>query len=201
MKISNNIALCLIFLCLPVGGLLSACAEMAPSIRSPHMSFENLQKVEVDVARIEVRNDYQPPMQNPNVEHLFSTPPYIAAESLAKRQIIAVGNDNVLRVIIADASVVREDLPVEEGFWGMMAHEPAEKLQARLLLRFELVNEMAPDIILGSAEVVSNRTKTLMEGTSLAARERATFSLTEDLMKDLNDAMLTVVRDTFGRKN
>lgn len=189
-----------ILACCVVMVLLSGCVEALPGAHSLQMTFDNLEKVKIEAARIEVRDDYRPPLRDPHVEHLFPTPPYVAVATLAKNQLLAVGSDNVLRVIIVDASVVREALPTDRDFLGVVMREPSERLKATVLLRFELASESAPDIVLGHADITVNRTKTLMEGLSLADRDRATFAMTEDLMRDVNKAFLTVVRNSFGQK-
>ena len=178
--------------------LLAGCVEGPPSGNAPDLTFANFTPVNLNVASIEVRNDYKPPMREPNVEHLFKTPPYTSAENLVRKQIVAAGTEHILRVVIEEASVVREELPVTKGFWGKLTEEPSERLKAKVSLRFELVDVAAPDIILGHAEVLAKRNKMLMEGISLADRDRAYFSLTEDLMDDLNDGLMTVVKNTFG---
>lgn len=180
--------------------LLAGCAEGPPDTQPPEMTFANFQPVELNVARIEVRNDYQPPMRDPNVEHTFQTPPYVAAENLVKKQLVASGMQNILRVIVADAPVIREELPTIKGVMDSIEREPAELLKARVLLRFELVDERAPDIVIGRAQVIAKREKTLLEDTSLTDRDRAYFDLTEALMTDLNNGLTTSVKNAFGRK-
>ena len=59
----------------------------------------------------------------------------------------------------------------------------------------------APDIIIGHAEVVARRDKSLTEGISPAERDHAYFALTEDLMDDLNDGLKSIVKNTFGMKD
>lgn len=190
-----------VFLCLFVAAILSGCVATSQGVpRPPEMTFDNFHKVELDVARINVRNAYRPPMKDPHIEHLFPTPPYAAVEHLVKKQLVAAGDDRVLNVIIDDASVVREELTVQKGLWNVLTREPDVRLKAKVLLRFELVNPKAPDIVLGHAEVMARRTRTLLEGTSVADRDRAYFDLTEDLMDDLNDGLRTVVKNTFGKK-
>jgi hypothetical protein len=165
----------------------------------PEMTFANLTPVMLDVAKIEVRDDYRPPLKEPNVEHTFQTPPYVAAETLLKKQLIATGQDNVLHVTITEASVVREMLPVTKGFWGWFTREPSERLKGRIIVRFDLSGPQAPDIVTGNVVLTAKRTKTLLEGTSVADRDIANFKLTEDMMTDLNNGLMSVVRNTFGK--
>ncbi len=189
-----------ILLGLTVIAALTGCMEGPPVSTPPDMTFANFQPLPINAAKIEVVDNYKPPMQDPNVEHSFRTPPYVAAERLLKKQLVAAGNDNVLRAIIEDASVVSEELPTTKGFMGAFTQEPSERLKAKVLVRFELVNPRAPDVVLGHAEVIAKRDKSLMESISPADRDRAYFSLTEDLMDDLNDGMRSIVKNTFGKK-
>jgi hypothetical protein len=189
-----------VFLCLPLIFLLSGCAGSPSAGNQPDMTFANLQPLEVKVGKIDVRDDYKPPMKEPNVEHSFPVPPYISAENLLKKQLVAAGGGNVLRAIIKKASVVREELPVTEGFWGAFRREPAERLNAEVIVHFELAAEQAPDIVTGTAEVTAKRSKTLLESTSAADRDNAYFALTEDLMRDLNRGLAEVVEKSFGKK-
>lgn len=181
--------------------LLAACVEGPPVSTPPDMTFDNLKPVEINAAKIDVIDSYKPPLQDPNVEHTFRTPPYVAAEKLLKKQLVATGTENTLRVIIDDASVIRVELPTTKGFMGLFVQEPAERLKAKMLVRFELVDPKAPDIIIGHAEVVARREKSLMEDISPAERDQAYFTLTEDMMDDLNDGLRTIVKNTFGKKD
>lgn len=179
---------------------LAGCVEGPPSGATPDMTFANFEPLAIEAAQIKVVNNYKPPLQEPNVEHTFRPTPYTAVEKLIKKQLIPVGKENVLRVVIEDASVVREELLTSKGFLGTVMQEPSERLRAKMLLRFELVNPKAPDIVLGHAEVLARRDKTLAAGISPADRDRAYFGLTEDLMDEVNDGLRSIVKNTFGRK-
>jgi hypothetical protein len=180
--------------------VLSGCEEGPPSSQPPDLTFANLQPIQINAAKVEVVDSYKPPMQDPNVEHTFKTPPYVAAEKLLQKQLAPAGTENTLRAIIVDASVVREELPVTKGIAGIFEQEPAERLKGKVMVRFELVSPSAPDIVLGHAEVLARRDKSLMEGISPADRDRAYFALTDDLMDDLNDGLRSIVVNTFGKK-
>lgn len=178
---------------------LSGCVSAPPETAVPELTFEQMQPIALNVAKIEVFDEYAPPMKDPNIEHLMPTPPAVAAKNLAEKKLLAEGADRLLRVVIEKAAVTKESLPVTQGFWGAFSLEPAERYKANLSLRFELVKEEAPDIIIGHASVTGNRTKTLAEGASPADRDRAMTELTEGLMADLYDGFNTVVRGTFGK--
>jgi len=141
----------IVFIYLSAALLLSGCTGAPPASTPPDLTFANLAPITLDVAAIEVRDDYKPPLHAPNIEHTFPTPPYVAAGNLLKKQLVAGGSENVLRVIIEDASVVREELPVTRGFMDALLQEPSEELKGKVLLRFELIDPKAPDAVLGHA--------------------------------------------------
>lgn len=187
-------------LALTMTATLAGCVDGPPSSLPPGLSFDNYQTIDVNAAKVEVVNNYKPSMRDPYIEHTFRTTPYAATEQLLKRQLVAAGTENTLRATIEDASVTREELPVQKGFTDIFVREPSEKLKARVLVRFELVSPTAPDIVLGHADVVAKRERTLLEDLSPAERDQTYFMLTKDLMDDLNDGMRSSVRNTLGRK-
>lgn len=186
---------------LSFGLFLAGCTQTLPIVpRPPDMTFANFRPIELNVARVEVQDNYVPPMVSPNVGHLFPIPPYVAVRKLLAHQLVAAGNDNVLRVRIEEASVVREELMAPDPIEDLFLRRPSERLNAKILLRFELFSPQAPDIVIGHADVIARRTKTLLEGTPVAEREQAYFALTEALMDSVNDGLKTIVKNTFGKK-
>lgn len=180
---------------------LAACTTAPPATNAlPELTFEQMAPISLHVAKIEVHDEFRTPVTQDHVEHLFPKTPAAAARELVEKKLTADGFDNILRVIIEDASVIEQKLPVSNDFWSNFTREPSERYNARVSLRFELVNEQAPDIIIGHASVIGERTKTVIEGTSPADRDRAYIALTEELMGDLYNGLDTVVRNTFSRR-
>lgn len=182
-----------------VAVFLSSCQTAPPSTVTPELSFEGLPKVNLNVARIDVVNDYRPPMQAPNVDHLFRQSPALVAGKMIDQQLVANGSYNTLRITIEDASVIKRDLPVTQGIEGAFHNEEAEEYKARVALRFELVPDN-PGEGSGHASVVSERTKTLLEDASPADRDMAYFNMNEQIMRDLKEGFNGVVQRTFGWK-
>lgn len=180
---------------------LAGCAMTPPDVAPVAVTAEHIAPIELSVTNIEFKNEFTPSMQPPYIEHEFRTPPYVAVENLLKKQLVpaAGGEARTLRAVIEEASVLREEIPVKKGFWEKFNRMPAERLKARVFIRFELVNDLAPDIVVGHAEVTAKRNKFLLEDTTLAERDAAYLSLTEDLMTDVNDGLNTVIRNSFGR--
>lgn len=179
--------------------LVTACMQAPPATVVPDLTFENTQPVYLNVKSIEIVDEYRPPLKEPNIEHNYQLSPADAVKRLILRQFVANGQDKILRVIIEDAPVIKEDLPTTSGFWSNFTQEPAERFVAHLSLRFELVSQDSPDIILGHARVVADRSRSILKGASLADRDRAFFELTESLMKDMQESFSTIVKNTFSK--
>lgn len=189
------------FIVLVLAAFLAACSTVSPPEGVvPDLTFEQMPAVPLHVGKIEIIEAYHTSDTPPHVEHLFKTPPLVAARRLAERQLQAAGGDDtILRVIIEDASIVAANLPVTEGVRGLFVQEVAQRYDARVAIRFELVRPDAPDIVIGHAEVTATRSKPILEGISPAERDRAFFELSESLANDVSAGFQTTVRDTFGR--
>ena len=176
--------------------LLGGCETAPPATATPDLSFDGLPVINLNVARIEVVDNYRPPMDKNHVDHLFRQPPVQVAKQMIDRQLVANGSNGTLRITIDDASVIKRDLPVTEGIEGTFQNEPAEEYKAHVALRFELLDEAST----GNASVTSDRTKTLTEDASPADRDMAYVAIDEQIMSDLKEGFNGVVRRTFGWK-
>lgn len=195
----NKIALSVAIASLALSLSLAACTSAPPmTLVQPDLTFAQLQQIPLAVAKIEVFDNYTAPAGGGHIEQEFSTPPIVAARHLVKGKLVAAGDRQILRVFIDDASVRSQKLAVGSGFADLFTHEPAERLVARMAMRFELVNEDAPDIVVGHANVSSDRTSTILENASLAERDTVYTVLTESLMRDLYEGFSTTVRGNFG---
>lgn len=178
---------------------VTACTSAPPmTLTQPDLTFAQMQEITLAVSKIEIFDAYKSPMGGNNVEHEFSTPPSVAARNLIQSKLKAVGDRQILRVFIDDASVRGQKLPIQTDFSGFFTRETSERFVARIALRFELVNEDAPDIVIGRANVSSDRTSSLVENASLADRDVVYTALTEALMRDLYEGFATTVRGNFG---
>lgn len=181
--------------------MLAGCGNTQPVADVPLLSFEQYRPIMLNVAAIEIVDRFRP--INPtggakHVELMMKQPPHTAVQELIKKQLVPAGASGLLRVIIDDASVLGEKLPVTEGMAGLLQNEPAERYRANVALRFERANEDAPDIVTGTANVAADRTTTLMKDASPADRDRAFYRLNEQLMQDISHGLQTVVKNAFG---
>ncbi len=180
--------------------LLSSCQSAPPDTQTPVLMFDTLPQISMNVARIEIVDGYQPPMKAPNVDHLFKQPPREVARRVIEKQLVANGSNHTLRVIIEDASVIKKDLPVSEGFTGFFANEESEEYISRVSLKFQLVADDTAERVVADAFVLSERTQTLLEDSSPAERDMAFFTLDENIMQDIRKGIEGSVKRTFGWK-
>ncbi len=183
-----------------VCALLSGCQDAPPQSATPQLTLAQIQPIRLNVGKIDVSSKYVPPMRDPNVDHLFQQTPQQVTEALIDKQLVPSGGDQTLRAIITDASVVKQTFKGDSGITGLIAPQPSEKYHARVAVRFELVNNDAPDVVLAHAEVSTEREKTLYEDASLSDRDAAFFALDEAIVNDLSGQFNTTVRNSFGQR-
>lgn len=181
---------------------LTACNGASGDLGSVPSAIDvaRFQPIQVNAADVVVVNAYHPPMTAPNVDHLFTVKPADAARKLVEQQVVAAGVQDTLRVSIENASVTRVALPVKQSLIGIFSRQPAERLEGRMALKFELFDPASPDIIRGRASVTAARDKTLTNDASPAEREAAYHQLTQDLTDDLAVQIDRTVKGTFGRE-
>jgi hypothetical protein len=95
--------------------VLAACKSEPPPARLPDMTFANLPKILVDVAEIQIVDEFNPPFAPPNVEHKMPVPPAGAARRWAQDRLVAVGKSGRAVVTIRDAHVSETLLPRSTG--------------------------------------------------------------------------------------
>ena len=162
---------------------VTACAA-PPAKQYPPLRFTNKTPIHLDVANIEVRNEYQAPQKAPNIEHVFPVTPAEAMSAWTNDRIKAVGAANRLLVTIKEASVVESKLPTTQGFKGLFTNDQAGKLEANLVVDVRLYGSR--NVSLASTEVRANRHATVPENISLSGRDDLHYSMTRALMNDLN---------------
>lgn len=169
---------------------VAACSNSPETPKPlPQLSFAQHGPIRLDVASVEVIDAYRPPQGGANVEHLFSTPPQGAVRRWVSDRMKPVGRDGVARVTIMDARVVEQSLQPSGGWF---TKEPAERYSGRLEV---LVEADSPGRrTTGNANVVVERSITVLEDVSLSERSRAWFNMTDAMMADFNKAMEAKIR-------
>lgn len=176
---------------------LAACTTDAPPPRAfPELRFTQQAPLVFGTQGPEVVSRFTPPLADPHVEHLMPLPPEKAIRTWAADRLQATGvGNNVLRLIINNASVTETPLGTKGGVSGFFTDQQELRYDARADV---VVQVVSPDGRV-LAEAVSNvwRSRTLNQKASLAERERLWFRLVESLMQDLDSQLSTGLRQYF----
>lgn len=164
--------------------VLPACAA-PPPVRMPDMTFTDRPRFLLDVAEIQVVDQYQPPFRLPNIEHQVPVSPAKAAERWARDRLIPVGASGVAVVTIKDARVIENSLRVTPGVQGVFTKDQAARYDAFIEMSVEIkpTNIMAPE---GAATGRAERSRTVAEGITPNDLDRVLYELVEGLMRDVD---------------
>jgi hypothetical protein len=172
---------------------LAACDTAAPPKPGfPQITFGHLPPIALDVAQIQVEEQYAPPLAAPNVEHLMPVSPAAVAHRWAADRLRPAGASGVARVIVKDASVVAQPLQKTEGVRGMFTRDQEVRYVGNLVVEVDV--NTAGGLGTGFATGAATRTITAPENISLNRRDQILFDLTAALAQDLNAALEANIR-------
>ncbi len=171
---------------------LAACETPVATQTLPELTYGHLSKFTLDVAGIDVKAKYVPPMQAPNVEHLFATPPGKALRRWAADRLRAAGRRGRARFLILDAAVTETPLKLDKSFTGAFTKQQSRRYDATVEVSLEILDDKGFRTGFANARVM--RSRTLGEDATINDRERMWFDLTEALMQDLNAEMEKNIR-------
>lgn len=174
--------------------LLAASCQTEPPRRLtfPEITFANREPIRLDVASVEIVNEYVPPLSAPNVEHTFPVSIAATAERWGRERILPAGPQGVARITIRDASAREAGLRRTTGVRGMFTTDQSERYDARV----EMVVEVrgAAGNRSGFASATAQRSRTVAENLTVNEREQLQFDLVEALMKDLDSELERNIR-------
>ena len=165
-------------------GLLAACAQTPPPEPLPELTFAHLDSIKLNVASVEIVENYVPPLRGPNIEHLFPQPPSQVARRWAEDRLRALGTEGRAQFVVDTASVVETRLKVEKGLRGAVTIDQATRYDATLTVTLEIRNDRGFRQAFATAS--AERSQTVPEDLTVNERWAIQHQLVEDLMIDLN---------------
>lgn len=175
--------------------LVSGCAMNVQRPAFPQISFSHLPPLKLDVAKIEVQNDYVSPDTEPNVEHLFPVSVAGTAMNWGRDRLRAVGNSGVARFIVNRASVIEVPLKQKKGIEGFFTNQQAERYDGVVTVTLKILdgsgNERA------EASATTKRSQTVPEDITLNDRDKVWFDMTEKMMGSLNTTLEKAIRENL----
>ena len=180
-----------------LGLLLAACSGVNPPMqRFPEMTFRNQPAYQIDVGRIEIVSQFQPPAQAPHIEYDMPVSPENALKRWVQDRLQPTGRTGTLRVVIRDASATENPLKTDQSWTGVFKKEQA----ARVDMSVDVAIQMLDDRQFVTAEVTGkqSRSRTRPEGQKLNERDKLLYEMVEDLMQGYNGEIDSNIRNTFG---
>jgi hypothetical protein len=178
-------------------GLLfvAGCETPATKPSFPDIRFTSEPRLRVDVAAIDLQDDFHANFRAPNVEHLFPVSPEHAMENWAHDRLEATGTSRRMRVRIVDASVTETELPRTHGLTGAFTTDQAQRYDAKAAMRIDILNDRGfPE---RSVEASAAITRSVPEGITPNQRDEAWYAMTKDLMAALDRQLEQRIRENF----
>lgn len=175
---------------------LAGCEVPSPEQKLPQLTYSHLAPYRLNVGRVEISSEYQSPMRDPNVEHIMPVSPEAAIKRWAQDRLQPVGTSGAVRLIIRDARVVEVPLQVDRGIGGLFKSEQTQRYDANI----ELVLQTLDERNMPRNEIVARtqRSRTVTEGITLNERDRIWFDMVDDMMKDLNAQLDSLIPQYFN---
>jgi hypothetical protein len=177
-------------------GLLSGCNSGPPPPRFADIRFVSQPPIELNVASVQVVEEYPAQLDAPHIEERLPVPLPHAAENWAHDRLKPVGPAGVALATITDASVLEARLPTEGGVSGSFTKQADTKYDATVAIRVEIKDEHG--FTVRSANAVAQRSQTTIEGITPNDRDQILYQMETDLMTELDRQLETNIRSNFG---
>ena len=173
---------------------LSACETAPPRPEFARLTYAHKAPIRLDVANVVVRQAYTPPMERPNVDHLFPVTPADAAMQWAQDRLVAAGDSGSAIYVVTDASATAEDLATDESLTDYFTKEQAERYTSQIAVELKVEKPQRS----GQIRVQATRSTTVPEGASLNDRRRTWYEMTEKQMDELDRELEETLRANLG---
>ena len=175
---------------------LTACAAPPQQQTYPALTYGHHGVINLDVARIEFTNAYQPPLRAPNVEHSAPANPSVVMERWVRDRLRATGVTGEARVVLRDAKIVESRLAVQGGLRGAFTTEQGYRYDANIEVEIQLRD--AGGVQRAFAKAQAARSRTTAEDATLAEKDKVLFDLVEATMTEINGEFEKQIRQYLG---
>jgi hypothetical protein len=176
--------------------LSAACARDYETFQPPPLEFADRPPIRFEVAKVSVQSDFEPKGAPPSIEHTLALTPEAAARQLLEERLQATGGVGSVQAVIVDATITEEQVATTPGLRGYVTQEASARLDGRLKVRVDRLDEAGRVVSSASTEVT--RSSLIPEDAPYVQRQQIGHELVRDLVNDLDDGMATNLRDTFG---
>jgi len=176
-------------------GLVSAC-EQTYVPQKPQINFGGTPYV-LNVATINIVEDYRSSKELPNVEKLADITPAEAVRQWAAARLVAGGKTGYAEVVIDDAHIIRKELPKQKtGIEGYFTSEQTEEYDGALEVEIKIYDERHT-LPVASIHVTSGSSRTIGENATLVDRSNTYHDISVELIKLLETELDKNIRQHF----
>lgn len=176
---------------------VAACQPAPVSYTLSPVSFRAQPAINVNVAKINIVEDYTSPAHAPNVEHQMTMSPAQGVKIWASERLKAVGNSGQLDVVITDAAVKEIKLPLKQGVRGFFTEDQSERYDAALGVTLRLYDGTS-SMSRAQGDVNVTRSRTISEKASLADREKLWHDMSIEMVQAYDREAETRLRQYFS---
>lgn len=177
---------------------LSGCNTAPPAPAYPALTYGHKGVLRFAAARVDIDSEWTPPMRRPNIDHEVPMQPVETLQRWGRERLLAAGGaERYVRFVVREASLTETDLPRTQGVRGALTTDQAQRYDLTLAAAVEM-RAVRGGLVEASAEARTTRFRTVAEGISLAARERAWYELLEQGMNDLDAELERRIRTHFS---
>jgi hypothetical protein len=181
-----------------VAALLSGCAGAPPAATVAEITFTHLPPINLDVAAIELVEQFVAPLEPPHVEGDLPVTPAAAAKRWVTDRLVPAGTTRIARVTLEDASATEQALATEGGMSGLFTSEQAKRYDVTVAMRIEIIDQ-ATRFVEGFATASAAKSTTIAEDATLDERDRTLLGLVEAVMQDLDENLDLSIRRHLAR--
>lgn len=175
---------------------VSACSTPNQVETYPDVTFEQLSRLNVDAANLDLNVLYEPPLRSPNVEHLAPLSFQTALNTWASRRFVKDPNSgNTIIIRVKEGSITEKALPISTGITGAIKKEQQFEYESVLEVEFRLVGPGGSPI----GDVTSRvwQRTTVTEGISDFEKRLVWLELVEKSVNELDAQLEQRFRQQF----
>ena len=195
MKKKILIALAAAVMAIPLAGCTTTATSAGKPV--PEMTFAQLAPFYVNAHTISIETSYDPMADRDDIASTFPTPPDIALRRYAEVRLRpAASGQGILHYVIEDARVDYSNFRVQGHLAELIHNNGRDRYDVRMKLR--LYKTFPDGSISQQVTLTLERPLTLPESMSVAEREMAQFKFLEEMMKDVDVAVVNALQQRLN---
>ena len=176
----------------------AACTATPPAAPTAFdITFQHREPIILRVSRVDVVDRHEPLLRAPRVEHLYDVTPASIIDRWAAERLKPVGAQGLVTLIVEEAGVIEERLPVSTGIGDLFRDEPDTRLTGVIRARFDHV-DIGPPSQSRSVEILAEASVEVLESATLNERDLAYYRVVEKLAGEVDRVLTSEINKSMG---